>query len=377
MGTTESTMGLQSPTISGDPGTWGTQLNANHPLIAAHDHTTGKGVPVPSAGIGINANLTMAGHALTNLKAAAFTAQASFTTAASLWVRSSDSALVWRSVSGTDFKLADSTGINLSLVGGIAGDYATASASLYYDNTAEAYRFLEATPLPNSWSYVKAGGVDIYQHASGISTFVRIISPAALAASYTITKPAALPASTQLQQITSGGVETYSNTIANAVVLQAGVQVTGGAADFDAASSIAFPSRVKHVDAINGVATAGSVTYDGTGRVVLAAATTWDVGVDLHQGDRVTAVRANYSRDAAVNMTFALYQRNVGGSISAVVTGADNVNTGSQTLLLATASNLPYTVPALASGGSYFLRCTGGSGDNIDAWAVTYDRPSP
>lgn len=51
-------MGLTLPTVSVTPGpTWASDLNADFELVDAHDHTTGKGVPITTPAISITADL--------------------------------------------------------------------------------------------------------------------------------------------------------------------------------------------------------------------------------------------------------------------------------------------------------------------------------
>src|SRR5690242_1252795 len=104
MPTTSANMGLTIPTLNGDPGVWDTYLSASLALIDTHDHQPGAGVKVPTGGLNINADLTFAGYAATNLKAAAFTAQSAYTTNKSLWVNSANDDLYYRRA-GTDNRL--------------------------------------------------------------------------------------------------------------------------------------------------------------------------------------------------------------------------------------------------------------------------------
>ena len=86
MGTTTTEMLLSLPTLGGDPGTYDDQLNASLARIDLHNHTTGLGVQVPTAGLDIDANLTFAGFAALNLSAAGFAVQAAGAITRSLWV---------------------------------------------------------------------------------------------------------------------------------------------------------------------------------------------------------------------------------------------------------------------------------------------------
>lgn len=208
MGTITDNMSLQVPTLDGDPGVWDNQINASFEILDSHTHQTGSGVPIETAALNINADLPFAGYAAINLGAASFGTRASHNTARSFWVRSSDGELMWRTNAGVNVQVTSGTGLNMSLIGGIAGDYAAAGASLYYDDANEVYRFLETAPLPNDWSRIACGDIDLYEHDSGIANRVRLRSPGSLAASYQVTLPAALPGAKRLLQLDSSGVMT-------------------------------------------------------------------------------------------------------------------------------------------------------------------------
>src|SRR5215831_9762696 len=70
---TTPNMSLVLPTDHGSADTWDLILDAVFSTIDAHDHTTGKGVKVPSGGLNINADVAWATNAATGLKGAGFT----------------------------------------------------------------------------------------------------------------------------------------------------------------------------------------------------------------------------------------------------------------------------------------------------------------
>lgn len=210
--TTLPNMGIILPTLGGDSGTWDDKLNAGLALIDAHDHTSGKGTLVPSAGININADLPFAAHGATGLGQAAFTAVAALVTGSKvLFVNAADNELYWRTNAGTNVKLTNGASINTTLVGGIVGDYASVGAEVAYDDANDRYTFKQQSTKP--WARIMCGGVQIAEFNTTESVFTRLVCNAALAASYDITFAAALPGSTTLVQISSAGALSYSNTI--------------------------------------------------------------------------------------------------------------------------------------------------------------------
>ena len=72
-------MGITKPTIhvTVDP-TWSQNLNDGTDVIDAHNHSPGKGAPIHSEALDVDADISMAGHSLTNNKQVTFSNQTSF-----------------------------------------------------------------------------------------------------------------------------------------------------------------------------------------------------------------------------------------------------------------------------------------------------------
>lgn len=71
-------LNLDLPTVTVTLGpTWATQVNAAFEVIDAHDHSSGKGVRVPTAGLNINADLDFNENAASSLKLVNFEDQSS------------------------------------------------------------------------------------------------------------------------------------------------------------------------------------------------------------------------------------------------------------------------------------------------------------
>jgi len=80
MPSTSPNMGLIVPAV-GDAGTgYATNISNALNTVDAHDHTTGKGVKVPAAGLNINADLSFASHRASSLYAVAFSQLANTST---------------------------------------------------------------------------------------------------------------------------------------------------------------------------------------------------------------------------------------------------------------------------------------------------------
>ena len=151
--TTLPNMNLVLPDEGGSADIWDVILDTLFALVDAHDHTTGKGVKVPSAALKINADVSWSfagtNYAITDAKAIDFTpvtaaSMASYSSA--LFANSSDSNnLYYRNSSGTNVQITAGATLNVSIVGGIGGDYSSIGALLDYDDATDTYRFRQQT----------------------------------------------------------------------------------------------------------------------------------------------------------------------------------------------------------------------------------------
>lgn len=208
-------MGLVTPTLGADIGVWDDKINAAFALIDEHDHTLGKGAAITPAAMSIDADIGMGGNGLAALGKVAFTAVATPTTGAkNLFVDAADNELYWRSNAGVNVKLTSNASLNTSLVGGIVGDYSAAGAEVAYDATNKRFTFKQAASPGGKWARMASGPVRIYEFDTTESLYVEHAVAAALAASYTVEWPAALPGTQALVQIGADGKLTYSNTLA-------------------------------------------------------------------------------------------------------------------------------------------------------------------
>lgn len=211
--TTLPNMGLITPTLGGDSGTWDDKINAGFALIDSHDHTPGKGALVPIAGISVDDDLDMAGFSVSNTISVDFTPVSPLNTGSTrIFVSSADDELYWRTAGGTNVKLTDGNSINTTLVGGIVGDYSSTGAEVAYDDSNQQYTFKDGSTPTKKWMRLASGPVRIYEFDTTENVYVEHAVAAALASSYTVTWPAALPGGPRAIQISSAGVVSFSNT---------------------------------------------------------------------------------------------------------------------------------------------------------------------
>lgn len=370
-------MGLILPTLSGDLGEWDDLLNeALGERVDEHDHSSGKGVKVTPAGLNIDRPLSFAGHAALNLGAAQLAPVPASSMAGvnrALWVSDADNELYYRNHAGTDVQITTGGTLNVSIVGGIGGDYSTVGALLSFDDATHRY-LAQQQGSPRPWAGIALGNLDLYEQAAGIVHRVRLQSPSALAASYALTLPSALPASTQLLQVSSAGALTASNSIdqplslastldvagaatlssldvsgalnvAGAVTLQNTVDATGlitasagvtlGA---DQHLTLSGTGEVKHgtrtrvIDLMPTATTAGSVSWGlapggGSGALTTAVTTFYVALREFNVGDRISAIGFVLANDDFVTNTYELLEFDTAGNIN-VVAATSNALTG-------------------------------------------------
>ncbi len=197
-------MSIVLPALGGDSGSWDDKLNDALTLVDSHDHTSGAGVQVPSAGLNIDADLSFGGFTISSLGKLSFTAiTAPVSGSKNLFVNTSDNELYWRSNGGTNVKLTSGTSINTTLVGGIVGDYTSVGAAVAYDDANDRYTFKQQS---GTWARLASGDVRLYETGTSESVYVGLKAPGALAASYDITMPLAVPSTTGFVRMSSGGV---------------------------------------------------------------------------------------------------------------------------------------------------------------------------
>lgn len=298
-------MGIELPVIGGDAGVWDDKLNAALMLTDSHDHTPGKGVRIRTAALEIDGDLSFGGHGATALGKVALSTIAPLTTGArTFFVSSADNELYFRSSAGTNIKVTSGGTLNLSLVGGILGDYAAAGAEVAYDAANERYTFKQHG-VTKPWARLASGPVRIHEHGTTESVFVELAVAAALAAPYTLTLPAALPATHAIAQVAPDGTVTFSRSVPKINATE------------DYAHSAEF--RVT-VPAFMHPSSDGVVMVQHDPMKVKSTALTWwyytpTLGsIGLRQGDRVKRVRVRYSNNggASVNVTVSHYRADSG-----------------------------------------------------------------
>jgi hypothetical protein len=343
-------MGLELPT-QGAPGAgvWDDVLDSNSQKTDAHDHSAGKGAPVQTAGIDINADLTFDSlYAPVNLHRITFASIVALSSSnKSLFVNTADNELYWRSNAGVNVKLTSGSTLNVAaFVGGIGGDYAAVSAALNFDDANNRYTHRGAAGT--NWARIASGDLRLFETGTTDTVFVGLAAPAALGGSYTLTMPTALPVSTLLMQMSSGGVITTSNSLASALA------VTGAI------------SSTSTISAGGTISTTGSLTVDGNSTLGNAVGDTCAVSGPLTVGAALTATGLLTANGGVTTASFTL-------------TGGDTVKHPARTISIGCAAFAPLSTNTLlesfvagsaggaASGGTYVGFRFGTSGSLLAA----------
>jgi hypothetical protein len=306
-------MNLITPTLGGDDGEWDDKINACLELIDEHDHTPGKGLLITVAALDIDDDLVMGGLSLTGVGSVDFTAIAAPASGARrIFVSSVDNELYWRTNSGTNVKLTNGASINTTLVGGIVGDYAAVGAEVTYDDANKRYTFEQET---DAWARLASGPVRIYEFNTTESVYVELAVAAALASSYTITLPDAVPAGTVPVQISASGIVSFSNVFVSPPGYTTEQTVSIHPCQyglFDSTASWSMDS--------------GGMWQIGTGTTDRLL-----IPVDLQSGDRIKAfsVKISKASDNTDTITATLFKRSISSSTSISVATNNENATGS------------------------------------------------
>lgn len=182
-------MGLTLPSVSLTPGpAWASLINAAFDQIDSHDHTSGKGKGVPSAGININDDLSFAGFSAKDLLRVGLVSNAvAPTDDRSIYV-SSVGDLWYRNASSNAVQITNGASI-VGTAGSIGGLVSPAAAT--FGSGVFAWLTDSGT---GSLALLQAAALQV--HASDLTSngFIQVKAPAVVPASYATYLPSAVAA---------------------------------------------------------------------------------------------------------------------------------------------------------------------------------------
>lgn len=200
---TTPNMNLVLPTV-GKNGTagpdWATYLDTALTKVDSHDHTSTNGVKVPTAGLNINADLSMASFSLSSLKSAGLSNNtSSITTTTTAYAKNGE--LYFVDAAGNQVQITSGGSINVASLGTIGGDFSTSTATVTYSSTSKGFTFKQDS---TKTADIAAGSYFMYENVAS-ANYVKLKSPTSLASSYDLTFFTALPASTLPVSLSSTG----------------------------------------------------------------------------------------------------------------------------------------------------------------------------
>jgi len=199
---------LPDPTITPGP-LYATENNSAFGVIDAHDHTTGKGVKVPTAGININGDLDFGDFNATGFRSLRLTANISpLGTVSDLGcVYRSGIDLWYNDGNGVQIQLTAGGGLNAASIGAIGGDYTTSTASVFYTSASKTFSFTQDTNKAAAMDF----GPFTFRRESLSAPGITFQPDVTLVSDYTMTWPGALPASTKLLQSSNTGALSFTD----------------------------------------------------------------------------------------------------------------------------------------------------------------------
>lgn len=207
-------MGLTVPATGTEQGPdYALEINADLSTLDQHNHTTGNGVPIPSSGLNINADLPMGSNNLTLARSIRFAPQGS------PLALGTDLGCIYES--GVDLYYNDGNGnqIRITAAGSVAG--ATGSITGLVSPASASYSPGSATFTWQSNSNV-AANMDfrsaILRNSTVSSNGITLSAPSSLPGNYTLTLPSTLPAGQRFATIDNSGNVAASWNVDNTTI---------------------------------------------------------------------------------------------------------------------------------------------------------------
>lgn len=360
---TTPNMSLVLPTDHDTADTWGALINAALTAIDAHTHATGSGAKVLLSQLSVDADISFvdAGggkHAIKDLKAIDFfpsppSAMAGF--AGAFFVSDGTGGTVanelyYRTMGGANVQVTNGASMNFSFfVGGIGGDYSAVGALESFDDGTDAYWFQQQVGAGSvrQWAKMQCADIKLFEFKStavGVvpGNNITLKAPAALANTFSLTLPGALPSSTVPLSVDASG------------------NIAAGALD-----TITVPAGIGNV-------VSGTFTRGPDGIITSTASGAWYIPIQLPAGARVQSATIAGFGDGAVDVVVQINYI----SKSNVLTTKATANITNAPAAWNDTTATPGAPSAMAAGDACNIvvapNATGFSFNNI---RVSFDRP--
>lgn len=187
---------------------YATDNNNAFKLIDSHNHTPGQGVPIVSAAININADLSFNSFNITNLRSSRYSNHlAPLSLPADLnIVYVNNNELFFNDGIGNQVQLTLGGSVDTSGSGNITGMGST-TASVVYTNINKTFTFYSDTNTP---AFIKTGPISFSNNIVS-PNFITLVPNASISSDYTWTLPATQSNTSNILQIDSTGQISYQN----------------------------------------------------------------------------------------------------------------------------------------------------------------------
>lgn len=254
-------MNLQLPIPTQQLGPqWALDINNAMGVIDGHTHQPGKGQPVPTSGLNINADLSFNQNNATNLRSTLYANNGSplslpsdicnvYVSGGNLWYNNS---------LGQQIQLTAGSAINVSSTGTIGGDYGSSGVPAivdYFVSPAHTYYFFQDT---NTYAPIAGGPLTISgttANAKGIT----LSAPVSLSANYALELPTALPSGSNafLVSDASGNMsflpQVLGSTIASSTITGSNITPSTLTVDLLAPMSAQSPGTLGNIGISSGL----------------------------------------------------------------------------------------------------------------------------
>ena len=218
---------LPDPTVTPGP-TYATEEVTAFTTIDSHNHTLGNGAPIPSDALDINNDLPFNDYNATEFRATRFTSQSAAlslpTDVTELYVVNGN--LFYNNNLGQPVQITNGAAIDATSIGGIGGDYATSTASVFYTSADGEFTFWSNTNITAS---IICGPIS-FSNDTLSAPSITFAPNSGITSDYQLTWPAALPVATEGMTVDpSGNVSFSGGTVpSGAVVMYGGITPPAG-----------------------------------------------------------------------------------------------------------------------------------------------------
>ena len=377
---TTPNMGLDMPDVGDDGTEYASRLVEVVQDIDAHDHTEDNGVPVPSAGIDIDADLEANGFSITELESTAYENQAAALTGATnaRRVYFVGGELYATDGNGTEIQITSNGEVDSSAAGSIGGMGGT-DAAVSYNSANQSFQFLQ-DDTDDTAADLDTSALKIRSETPGDAVYTSIFRNSTQIANLDITLPGAAPASTSVVTMTSAGVlaTTRSPTLdspsmATPTITSSGTIASAGfsgnltvAGRFVIGTDDASGERTTNYPAMVGQANGGSYTFTNGNWTSSASSQRCIIPLSLRVGDRIKSITFEFDPSASATYTFTLFETTAGTIWTASPSKSGSLQT----------YELTGTAQTVSSNEFYFaMFISGGSSDDYNGVMVKTDRP--